>query len=117
MPAGPMNGKYLAIRLFLVITSPDLSSFSSLGNVSSWDREMSCCSATSFSHESVNSNILDRKCLWDGSHFNKNATVPLYFTIELNFSHFPKGRFFLSKHRRRNLTKFPDKCRYHMMVL
>ena len=30
MPAGPMNGEHLAIRLILVIILPDLSSFSSL---------------------------------------------------------------------------------------
>ena len=58
---------------------------------------MSFCSAISISHRSVICNIVDRKCLWDGSHLNKKATVRLYFTIELNLSHFPKGRSFSVK--------------------
>ena len=55
---------------------------------------MSFCSALSISHRSVISKTLVRKCLWDGSHLNKNATVRLYFTIELNLSHFPNGKVF-----------------------
>ena len=66
---------------------------------------MSFCSAISISDGSVISNILDRKCLWDGSHLNKNATARLYFTIELNLSHFPKGRFFSVK---TSTTKFDE---------
>ena len=66
---------------------------------------MSFCSPMSISDGSVISYILDRKCLWDGSHLNKNATVRLYFTIELNLSHFPKGRFFSVKTSR---TKFDE---------
>ena len=58
---------------------------------------MSFCSAISISHGSVVSNILDRKKLRDGSHLNKNATVRLYFTIELNLSHFSNGNFFSVK--------------------
>ena len=54
---------------------------------------MSFCSAKSISDGSVIFIILDRKCLWDGSHLNKNATARCYFTIELNLFHFPKGRF------------------------
>ena len=66
---------------------------------------MSFCSAISISHGSVISTIIDRKCLWDGSHLNKNATVGLYFTIELNLSYFPKGRFFSVK---TSTTKFEE---------
>ena len=66
---------------------------------------MTFCSAMSISHGSVISTILDRKCLWDGRHLNKNATVRLYFTIELNLSHFPNGRFFSVK---TSTTKFDD---------
>ena len=108
IPAGPMNGEYLATRLFLVITLPVLSSFSSLGNDSPWDRYMSFCSAISISDGSVISNTLDWKCLWDGSNLNKNATVCLYFTIELNLSHFPKGKFFSVK---TSTTKFDEVSR------
>ena len=66
---------------------------------------MSFCSAISISDGSVISNILDRKCLWDGSHLNNNATARLYFTIELNHSHFPKGRCFSVK---TSTTKFDE---------
>ena len=66
---------------------------------------MSFCSAISILHGSVISNILDRKCLWDGSHLNKNATVRLYFTFELNLSHFPKGKLFSVK---TSTTKFEE---------
>ena len=69
---------------------------------------MSFCSIISISHGSVISNILDRKCLWDGSHLNKNATVRLYFTSELNLSHFPNGRFFSVK---TSTTKFDESSR------
>ena len=66
---------------------------------------MSFCSAISISHGSVISNILDGKCLWVASHPNKNATVRLNFTIELNLSHFPMGRVFSIKS---STTKFDE---------
>ena len=62
MPAGPMDVEYLAIRLFLVITLGELSSFNSLGNVSHWDRQLSFCSAMFNAHGSAISNVLDRIC-------------------------------------------------------
>ena len=68
---------------------------------------MSFCSAISISHGSIISNILDLKCLWDGSHLNKNATVSLYFTNELNLSHFSNGRFFCQT----STTKFDESFR------
>ena len=66
---------------------------------------MSFCSAISISDGSVISNILERKCLCDGSHLNKNATARLYFTIELSLSQFPKGTFFSVK---TSTTKFHE---------
>ena len=61
---------------------------------------MSFCSAflaLSNSHGSVIYNVHGQKCLWDGSHLNKNATDRLYFTIELNLSHFPNGKVLSDK--------------------
>ena len=73
---------------------------------------MSFCSAISISHRSLICNIVDRKCLWDGSHLNKRATMRLYFTIELNLSHFPKERFFSVK----TSTKKFDKLYRQMSI-